>query len=116
MERFEQIPSYPDTYFQLLPSELRRLLALYVYNCNFIINGDKDGLVIGINGVELVLPFSGDIAIKIPQLLNWIRIERPGLIAGKAERITCTISHIILTSGSFRIVLPICKQLIDSIE
>lgn len=113
MERFEQIPNYSNTYFQLLPSELRKLLASYVYNCNFIIRGDRDGIGVKLNDIELILPFSSDVVEQIPQLLAWIKTNRPIMINGNHEHIIYTTYSIILTSGSFRITLPICKELVE---
>src|SRR5581483_5323920 len=119
MERFERAKAYPGTYFQLLPLELRKLLALYRYSCILDIvvtyQGPSKGFLFIANDLINIIRVSNDFIDKVPELLIAIAEERIMSIT--------TTDVILLYPGGDRglsiiignnlINVPLCKKIID---
>lgn len=117
MSRFERIEVYPDTYLTLLPVELQKYLALYVYNCNFYIGGNNRGIIITSNGLSNIISLSKAIFERIPELVIAIDQRQPKILIDNNLYIQYSGSdHISLAVGAIRIMLPLCKNIMDLLK
>jgi len=121
MDRFERIEAYPNTFLALLPLELRKLLSLYVYHCNFTIEVSEwiigPTLTIGTNGIAHSIHFPKNIISKIPQLVTDIRADRIKVIEGTNLKIGYVGADIELSiiSPTSHTLIPLCKNLLDAL-
>lgn len=116
MSRFEIIEAYTDTYFELLPAELRRILASYIYHCNFTIIWQYRNLYVNINGVaiDVSLPFHALRAI--PELLDAIIKNKTKMMAFAGVAFYYNENNLSIQTESIKVTLPVCMTLIDTLK
>lgn len=117
MSRFERIETYPNTYLTLLPPELQKYLALYVYNCNFNIAGSKSGILINTNGLTNIVSLSRVITDRMPELVTAIDQRIPKILIDKDLYIQYSgRDHISIAVGPMRIMMPLCRSIMDLLK
>ena len=124
MSRFERIDAYPGTYFTLLPLELRAILSLYIYHCNYRVETFREkigrhGLQLSVvtNGIYNTINIPEDIIPQIPQLINNIYNDRITMIRGNDLDIGYAGSdfELLIKSSTFITLMPLCKKLLDEL-
>jgi|SRR5581483_1386702 len=129
MERFERVQAFPGTYFEILPLDLRKLLVLYIYQCNFNIRIDRPQIYEKIyiytklhiydvgKGIHYTIRLE---KISIPDLENLIKF----IALGQSIEIRGTDLHIIysgfdldlyIRSYMIELYIPLCKELINTL-